>query len=431
MKVLYDISVLGAGHHNKRARTGIFRVVQNVACSLVTSEKCSLTFCSTGAFRQLQASLDYLNTDAQLQDVPFVMTGTSQFSEILKKEVTVLNHRINADCASLEKLYLRPVRKTVFLAQKIIDQYTEKAPIQRQLRQSDIFHTPFYPIPDEIKRMRKVKKFITVYDLIPLLFPQFFEFNEDHLLKEVVRGITADTYTLAISHATKNDLCNYSSTVDPDKVFVTHLAASDLFYPCQDTDQINAVKLKYGIPTATPYVLSLSTLEPRKNIDQTIRCFARLVQQEQIQDLNLVLVGTKGWDYSKIFEEIAKYGNLHDRIIITGFVDDVDLAALYSGAQMFVYPSFYEGFGLPPLEAMQCGVPVITSNTSSLPEVVGDAGFMVAPTDQDALCQHMLELYRNTDLRQTMAQKSIAQASRFSWETCAKQTIAAYKTALN
>jgi glycosyltransferase involved in cell wall biosynthesis len=262
------------------------------------------------------------------------------------------------------------------------------------------------------------------------MFPQFFEFKEDHLLNKILDSLAPDNWAICISDSTKNDLCNKFPKIDPSRVFVTPLAASELFYPCNDFEQISLIRKKYNIPDA-PYILSLSTLEPRKNIDHTIRCFAHLSQQEHIKDLSLVLVGTKGWDYNKIFEEISNNNSLQDRIIVTGYVADEDLAALYSGAMAFVYPSFYEGFGLPPLEAMQCGIPVITSNTSSLPEVVGDAGIMVSPTDTDALCQSMLEIYNNPSLRKTMSLRSIERSKQFSWEKCTQETINAYKTALS
>ena len=192
---------------------------------------------------------------------------------------------------------------------------------------------------------------------------------------------------------------------------------------------LEQVRKKFGIPNG-PYILSLSTLEPRKNIAQTIRCFVRLLEQEKIDDLSLVLVGSKGWDYDSIFEEIAASPKIRDRIIVTGYAADEDLAPLYSGATMFVYPSFYEGFGLPPLEAMQCGVPVITSNTSSLPEVVGEAGIMVDPHDADELSQAMLKIYNSTDARQRMSLESLEQAQKFSWKRCAEQTIDTYKAAV-
>jgi glycosyltransferase involved in cell wall biosynthesis len=154
-----------------------------------------------------------------------------------------------------------------------------------------------------------------------------------------------------------------------------------------------------------------------------------MVQQENLPDLSLVLVGTKGWNYEKIFEEILAKPEIRDRIIVTGYADDEDLAAIYSGASVFVYPSFYEGFGLPPLEAMQCGVPVITSNTSSLPEVVGDAGIMVTPADADALCQAMLKICSDQALHQSLSVKALQRAQQFSWNACLEKTIGAYRLA--
>ncbi len=129
--------------------------------------------------------------------------------------------------------------------------------------------------------------------------------------------------------------------IDPTKVFVIHFAASTHFYQCHDLSQIESVKKKYLIPSEK-YVLSLGTLEPRKNIAHTIRCFATLLKQEHIPDLYLVLAGLKDWEYKHIFQTLAEYSVLKDRIIVTGHVPDEDLAALYSGALVFVYPSFYE-----------------------------------------------------------------------------------------
>jgi glycosyltransferase involved in cell wall biosynthesis len=122
---------------------------------------------------------------------------------------------------------------------------------------------------------------------------------------------------------------------------------------------------------------------------------------------------------------------VRDRIVMTGYVAEDDLAPLYSGALAFVYPSLYEGFGLPPLEAMQCGTPVITSNTSSLPEVVGDAGIMVDPLDQDALCDALSRVHGSAALRRELSRRSLARARQFSWERCIDQTLAAYRTALS
>ena len=144
-----------------------------------------------------------------------------------------------------------------------------------------------------------------------------------------------------------------------------------------------------------------------------------------------MLVGNKGWDYDDIFESIEGAKQVKNRIILTGFADDEDLAPIYSNALAFCYMSYYEGFGLPPLEAMQCGTPVITSNTSSLPEVVDDAGIMLHPTDDDGLTQAMLNFYKDENLRDRYVQKSLARARQFSWKKCAQQTINAYHIAMD
>jgi glycosyltransferase involved in cell wall biosynthesis len=291
----------------------------------------------------------------------------------------------------------------------------------------DIFHSPFLPLP---KGIQSKFSFITVYDLIPILRPQYFEFQENHLLHRVIKSIDAETWVFCISEATKNDLLNHSSNVDPQKVAVIPLGASDLFYNCRNENIMKVAREKYGIPEQ-PYFLSLSTLEPRKNIDSSIKAFVKMVRQERLKEVNLVLVGAKGWDFDKIFDEISGCNGLKDRIFVTGYVDDNDLAAIYSGALAFIYPSFYEGFGLPPLEAMQCGIPVITSNTSSLPEVVGDAGIQIDPLDNDALCHAMLEMYRNSAARQNLSLRSIERAKLFSWEACADVTVNHYRRALS
>lgn len=430
MNIVYDISVLGSGHYNLRARTGIFRVVENIAYGLtaVKEDNLNLSFCASESFYALNTSLDYLESNLKFKEVQFFKPRIARFKKTLDCQVCTLNEKIS-NAFYVKRLLLKILRKPLHCTSKLIEANSSLVD-PKFLAKADIFHSPFYPLPRQAKQEKKVKNFLTIHDIIPIIYPQLFAFKEDELFQRIIESIDADDWVFCVSHSTKNDFCNYLKYIDADKVFVTHLAASELFYPCFDYEKIAFTRTKYNIPDV-PYILSLSTLEPRKNIEQTIRCFARLVQQENIKELYLVLVGTKGWKYEKLFEVISNYNALKERIIITGWVDDEDLAALYSGALAFVYPSFYEGFGLPPLEAMQCGVPVITSNTSSLPEVVGDAGIMVPPTDADALCQSMLEIYNRPSLREAMSLKSLERAKQFSWEKCTQETISAYKTALS
>lgn len=428
MKVLYDINVLGIGHSHPRGRTGVFRVVENIAHGLKESKACELSFCNGNRYLyNIQNSLNYLSANPELAEVSSAIRNWK-----LRQDLQQIESKLDTqvqESTFARRIPLKVIRKLVYLTNREIDRFYQ--PIDSvTLSNSDIYHSPFEPIPDQVKKSKSLHKFLSVMDLIPIIRPEFFKSHENTPVKNAIDGLEPTSWVLCISQCTKDDLCNYSKSIDPSRVFVTHLAASELFYQCTSPQEIELVRSKYHIPNV-PYILSLSTLEPRKNIDHLIRCFSALVQQEKVPDLHLVLVGTKGWNYDAIFSEITSHPTLGERVIVTGYVADEDLAALYSGALAFAYPSFYEGFGLPPLEAMQCGVPVITSNTSSLPEVVGDAGIMLDPTDADGLCHTLLRLYNDSALRKSMSKKSLEQAKKFSWQRCTQETIATYKVALN
>lgn len=416
MNLFYDISVLGRAVGNNTARTGIFRVVENVALQLCRRSEVSLNFT---ALNCLQECLKYIETHDAFNRVPLSHTALSLYLEGTKNDLS----RQLKTSRFPKKQGLKIIRELLSGSHKVVTKLHGDGNVKRI--NCDIFHSPYLPLP---KNVQSKCNFITVYDLIPILQPQFFQNQENHLLHRVVKSIDEDTWVFCISEATKNDLLSYNPKADPQKVAVIPLGASELFYHCSDEATLQTTRKKYGIPEQ-PYFLSLSTLEPRKNIDSTVRAFVKLVRQERLKDVNLVLVGTKGWDFGKIFDEISVSDDVRERIIVTGYVDDRDLAGIYSGALAFVYPSFYEGFGLPPLEAMQCGVPVVTSNTSSLPEVVGDAGLQIDPTDNDALCQAMNMLYTDEELRKRLSALSLQRATLFSWDACADVTIDHYRKA--
>jgi len=191
-----------------------------------------------------------------------------------------------------------------------------------------------------------------------------------------------------------------------------------------------SVLSKYGIP-GPDFMLSLCTFEIRKNIESTIRAFAVLHENKMIPEgTKLVLVGGKGWKTNNIEEALKSVAAYRQNIIMPGFIPDEDLAAIYSSAKVFVYLSLLEGFGLPPLEAMQCGTPVISSNTSSLPEVIGDGGIMLEPMDIQGVCNEVARLYSDPEFHAKISGKALERSKLFSWERCVDQTIAAYETAL-
>jgi glycosyltransferase involved in cell wall biosynthesis len=412
--VVFDISVLGTGFYLNRARTGIFRVVENLASQLVYSSEINLSLTAAESLIHKIQCYKYLQSNPDFVAARDPVLETNRFEDWLCPYYpnpgvrTILSRLKGKSIAILSRLY--PGINSI-LPEKV-----------------DIFHSPFHPLPRQVIKNRSIKKFITVYDLIPVLFPQYFEFKETSFIERLLKSCQDDCWITTISESTKADICNYHQ-IDESRIIVAYPAASEIFHKSNSVSQLEEIKLKYQIP-AQPYILSLSTLEPRKNVEHVIRSFAKLIQENQLNDLCLVLVGARGWNYQQIFETISNFDNVKNRIIVTGYVDDKDLAAIYSNALMFVYPSLYEGFGLPPLEAMQCGIPVITSNTSSLPEVVGTAGLMVDPTDEDQLCQQMLNVYSDSNLHKTLSEKSLLQAKKFSWKECQEKTVTGYLKAM-
>jgi glycosyltransferase involved in cell wall biosynthesis len=307
------------------------------------------------------------------------------------------------------------------------------------LNNLDIYHSSYYAIPAIVKQQKSVKPVLTVHDIIPILHPEWCGllkdgdreyFHPEADLPTTLKGINRNFWISCPSEATRQDLCTYlGNQVNPEQVKVVPWAASDRFYPCQDREQIKAAQAAYGIPDR-PYILSLSTLEPRKNLDGLIHSFLQLITQEKIEDLVLVLSGRLGWDYGSILAAAQQHPKLASRVIFTGYLRDQDLAPIYSGALAFVYPSFYEGFGLPPLEAMQCGTPVVTSNRSSLPEVVGDAALLIDPNNLDDLSQSLLTIYRSPSLQDNLSRRSLQQAQQFSWQKSAQKMIDLYQQAI-
>ncbi len=291
-----------------------------------------------------------------------------------------------------------------------------------------VFHTPHSAVPDEARRHRRLAVVQTVYDMIPFLLPETLTAEYREYYADILRRLRPEDRVITISESAKTDFCGYTGFVG-ERVHVVPLAANrETFHPCTDPARLAAARAKYTIPPDAPYLLSVCTFEPRKNLRHVIRCFVEVASTAR--ELHLVLVGGRGWMFEPILAELAGADPaVRARIITTGYVDDADLAPLYSGATGFLYLSRYEGFGLPPLEAMQCGAPVVASNTSSLPEVVGDAGILLDPNDGDGLRQAMLDLFTRPELRARMATASLERAGRFSWEENARQTLEVYQRA--
>ena len=379
-RVLYDLSLLGFCKDDPAKITGMPRVVLEQAIRLQTSPACETTFCAT------------------------------------------------EDPADAHQF----IRSHPVLKQARVAAWSEGAvatldPVA--LQAAHVFHTPHSAVPEVVRQHPTVSVIQTVYDMIPFLLPETMTAEYRDYYADILRRICPEDHVITISDSARADFCNHTGFAE-DRVHVIPLAANEeLFRPCHDLERLAAVRARHGIPEG-PYLLSVCTFEPRKNLRHLVRSFVELLRAHpELSDLSLVLTGGQGWMFEPILAELAGTSLPSGRIITTGYVPDADLAPLYSGALAFLYLSRYEGFGLPPLEAMQCGTPVIVSNTSSLPEVVGEAGILLSPDDQDGLCQAMLDLYGHSHRRDRFIEKSIQQARRFSWEKNVRQTLGVYNVA--
>ncbi len=295
--------------------------------------------------------------------------------------------------------------------------------IRRLLRsmQTNLYHSPYYLMP----YWPGVPTVLTVYDLIPLLFPQLVS-SRARLLFRWTTALalrTADR-VIAISQATCRDLASIFQ-ISPQKVTVIPLAVHPDFQP-QPPAVVERARRKYRLPQN--YILYLGINKPHKNLVRLIEAFSRITHHAS----RITLVVAGAWDsrYPESRQRAATLG-LENTLCFLGSVAEEDLPALYGGATLFVFPSKYEGFGLPLLEAMACGTPVACANTSSLPEVGGDAALYFDPTDVEAIAETLCQALADADLRAELRQRGLGRAAEFSWERTARETLKLYREVLS
>lgn len=282
----------------------------------------------------------------------------------------------------------------------------------------DIFHATDHLLP----RFVGVRTVFTLHDLAFQACPETHtRLNRTFLRVGMPLFLRAADAIIAVSQWTKSDAVRLYG-IPEENITVIAEGVHPRFQPPQ-SGAVAAVRAKYGLPQRA--VLYVGTIEPRKNLNVLLDAFAILRRHPENADLRLVMVGKKGWLYEPFFAHLRELG-LDNEVIFPGFVADDDLPALYGAASVFVYPSLFEGFGLPVLEAMACGAPVVCSNASSLPEVAGDAALMVAPHDTAGLAAAMQRVLSDAELRDRLSALGLAQARRFTWEEAARQTAAVY-----
>jgi glycosyltransferase involved in cell wall biosynthesis len=422
MRVLYDISTLGLGHLYQQSRGGAFRVDLHMTEALAASSDCELLFCANHSSVAYYGCQEFLKHHPQLGGVPLVAPRRSDGRAWFRAGAS-MTHRAVRGLFGTNVLPAAVRRGAAYIDDRVHPPVTDAAaPV-------DILHSASTPLPARA-RQRSPQRFLTIYDLAHLRLTDLYEPAFQRSVLTVLRSLRPDDSVITTSCFVRDELCE-QGVVAAERIHVVPLAAHPaLFYPCKDPDAIETVRRRYCIPPG-PYVLSVNSPDARKNVPHAIHAFAQAAHHGRDALGSLVLTGGAAPGLSDICDAIVKYPELHGRIILTGYVPDADLAPLYTGAQVFVYPSIYEGFGLPPLEAMQCGTPVITLNTSSLPEVVGHGGVMVPPGSIPALAESMLDIASNSQRRAELQQTALAQARRFSWEISTAATLRAYRAALN
>lgn len=286
-----------------------------------------------------------------------------------------------------------------------------------------LYHATDFVLPPTYRTTRTV---LTVHDLSFVRAPESASPALKRYLDRVVpRSVYRADHVLADSQATKDDLIALYG-VQPDKISVLLSGVHPRFQPVRDPAALASVRARYGIGDV-PFVLSVGTVQPRKNYERLMQALAAL--PDALHDIHLVIAGGRGWLQGPIFAAIDSLG-LRDRVHFIGFADDADLPALYSAARCFAFPSLYEGFGLPVLEAMACGTPVVTSNVSSLVEVAGDAALLVDPLSIPEITAALARLLTDETLRPELVGRGLHQASLFTWDKAAAQLRGLYSQLL-
>jgi glycosyltransferase involved in cell wall biosynthesis len=282
----------------------------------------------------------------------------------------------------------------------------------------ELLHSTHYTRPTWLA----CKSVVTFHDMTFFLYPELHTWARRFYFPKMMRmSASRADELITVSDSTRDDIVRLLG-IDPKKITTTHLGVNPGYKPIDDQNKKRSVIEKYALPEK--FILFVGLVEPRKNLPVLIDAFKRLIDEEF--NFKLILVGRFGWMYEKVFDQVKELG-LENMVQFLGYVPQEDLPVVYNLARLFVYPTIYEGFGLPVLEAMACGIPVITSDVSSLPEIVGEAGILTPVNDSDALFEAIVQGLTDSDLRQELIHKGPRRAANFSWAKTAQLTLQVYQ----
>ena len=395
MKILFDVTELSYYEEKNGHRAGVFYVALNLLNELQRRGYKISLYCDFRRYyfiKNIKEFREYNIIHSRSffnMFIGFLLYLTRNCSYLIKTGLNIL--------ARLYEAYLYRISKASI----------------REIEEYDLYLSPFTP-PSKDIQLADIPRFRMLHDVIPILERGMPKNAWDWHYK-VYSTINGKDFYLANSECTRNDILKYFPIIKPENIRTTLLGVNENFKKIEG-------KIEYNIPEDKKYVFSLCTLGKRKNVIFAIRNFIKFIEKNKIKDLVLVLGGSN-W---KTFEaELDRTLKQYDKskIILTGYVKDEDLPALYSNALMFVYPSLYEGFGLPVLEAMKCGCPVITSNVSSLPEVIGEAGIKINPENDEEMIQAYEKFYYDNFYREFCSERGMIRARAFTSEHCCDEIL--------
>ncbi len=410
MNVLFDATWI-ATHLTQNVMHGGLRVIYELAKRLETSNEVDLFYSSSKYDRALINKL---------------------VSYIEENNYSTLQNRIANNNTEIFKIlhYLSSKSDSCLIKEWSTRQFLKLNHFDKNMmKRMDIYHSPIEAIPNEVKEYKNIKRVFTSHDLMPFTRPDLSPPRFYELLKPAYDSIDRETKVICVSEFTKSELLNYRKDLDQSQIETVYLGANkNTFFPNLNKNIFSVLSDKYNFKFEK-YLLCLNRNQRYKNTEHIIQAYIKVINNNKNSDLGLVLIGT--FDSVEIKKySINKY-NKFKHIHFIEYVPDIELSVFYSNALSFVYMSLYEGFGLPIIEAMQCGAPVISSNQASLPEIVKGYGICIDPFDEELLSGQICSVLEDSELQKKLVNKSLERSKFFSWEKNIDETVQVYKKAIN
>lgn len=397
---------------------GIYRYSYEIASAFLKDKNIDLKFVSNGSsnIRALKSKVEELFGNRSLfVDTGYIFGRQYTLDSRLKDKFIYYKEKH----AKLQKYFFKILRE-IFRVITKLEALLIALFFSQKIDENSILFSPYHSFNQPNAKSRKFLKVIVVHDIIPILYPELFPNKK--FKKEIFDKLVDFDLIITVSENTKKDLLKYNKQIDPDIIQAVHISASKKYKPIEDSKKIEEVKLKYGIPADSNYLLTVCTIEPRKNHVRLTKAWEQVYSKLNIHKPKLVIVGKKGW--GEEYQKELSISSAHlESLIFTGFVEDDDLPVLYSGSIFSIYPSCYEGFGLPILESIKCGAFCLTSNTSSMPEVTGNRVPLVNPYSIDDIAEKMLSLINDRKLLDELSEKQYERSKLFSWDKTYEKTI--------